>query len=79
MNVFTNEASVDDIDIDDIDSKRMNPAALRYFFMRERVVDKYDSTKRHPCFFGADYTRDGSRYVSSAAFDVIALDTRQWD
>jgi hypothetical protein len=73
MNLFTNEASVDDIDIKDLDSKRMNPAALRYFFMRERIVDKYDSTKRHPCFFGADYTRDGSRYVTCCSLVIRSL------
>lgn len=61
MNLFTDRASVDDIDIEDVDSKRMHPSALRYFFMRERMGDKFDSSKRHPCFFGADYTRDDSR------------------
>lgn len=63
MNLFTDSASVDDIDIIDLDSKQMHPAALRYFFMRERESDKYDITKRHPCFFGADYTRDSSRLL----------------
>lgn len=66
MNLFTDSATVDDIDIEDLDSKKMHPAALRYFFMRERESDKYDITKRHPCFFGADYTRDDSRYYHNS-------------
>jgi translation elongation factor P/translation initiation factor 5A len=61
MNLFGPDANVDDVDLEDLDATKMHPSAKRYFFMRERTVDTYDVTKRHPCFFGCDYQREDSR------------------
>ena len=77
-NMFTEKASIDDIDIEEMESTEIHPSAGKYFFMREKLHEKYNVYSRHPCFFGADISREASRH-SSLAMGVCraALSQRQ--
>jgi len=66
MNLFGPNASVDDVDLEDLDAKKLHPTGQRYFFMRQRRKDMFDPSKRHPAFFGCDFSREDSRHSSLA-------------
>ena len=52
---------VEDIEMDEVPSTKLNPAGISYFFIKKRPGLDYDARKIHPSFFGADYERESSK------------------
>jgi Ca2+-binding EF-hand superfamily protein len=56
--------NLSDIGFEEMDSKKLHPAAINYFFLREskRKMADFNPKIRHPAFFTADYERTASRH-----------------
>jgi hypothetical protein len=55
---------LDNVNVIDMDSKVLHPAALKYFFIREskKKYDEFNAKRCHPAFFSSDFERAPTRH-----------------
>jgi hypothetical protein len=69
---------LDNVNVVDMDSKTLHPAALKYFFIREskKKYDEFNAKRCHPAFFSSDFERAPTRHsrVAQSIAKIIAAE-----